>query len=202
MIRDFADNYIQELIQTVTSVRYDKFEKITNIIYQAYLDRRQIFIMGNGGSAATASHFCQDLGKGTASEGNPRFRVICLNDNISLLTAYSNDINYECVFEEQLKNLLNEKDVCIFITGSGNSPNIIRAIEFANTKQAITVGILGFDGGKARSMLKENIVIQNNNYGQVEDIHLIFAHIISQYLREKIKHSNDRRTHLHMVDKH
>jgi D-sedoheptulose 7-phosphate isomerase len=106
--------------------------------------------MGNGGSASTASHFACDLGKGTIIEGKPRFRVISLNDNISLITALSNDCGYEEVFREQLMNLVNTGDIVIGITGSGNSPNVLKAMEYARSRGAVTIGFIGFDGGKLR----------------------------------------------------
>lgn len=159
-------------------------EDFVEMIYQAYSENRQVFIFGNGGSAATASHFCCDLSKGAAVDGKPRLRVMSLNDNVALLTAYANDNGYENVFVEQLKNFLQQGDLVICITGSGNSPNVLSAIEFANKKGGISIGFLGFDGGIARLMVAEHITMDNYNYGQVEDLHMLLAHSISQCFRE------------------
>jgi len=156
------------------------------MIYEVFKKNKQVFILGNGGSASTASHFCCDLGKGTVIDGQPRFRVISLNDNIPLLTAYSNDFGYEFVFVEQLRNLLNEGDLVICITASGNSTNVLNAIEYAKQIGAATIGFLGFGGGKAKDMVTEHITVSNSNYGQVEDIHMILAHAACQYFRERI----------------
>jgi len=143
--------------------------------------------MGNGGSASTASHFACDLGKGTICEGKPRFRVVSLNDNMPLITALSNDFGYERVFIEQLMNLVSPDDLVISITGSGNSPNILKAVEYAKKQGAKTIGLIGFGGGKLQEIVDEHITVSNTNYGQVEDIHLILAHALSQYFKEMIE---------------
>jgi len=185
-IREHARNYLDSLKRFLDQIPLEKVEAITDILYQAYRDNRQVFIMGNGGSASTASHFACDLGKGTIIPGKPRFRVISLNDNISLITALSNDFGYEEVFREQLMNLVNAGDIVIGITGSGNSPNVLKAMEYARSRGAVTIGFIGFDGGKLRGMVDEEITIACDNYGQVEDIHLILEHLISQFFRQKI----------------
>lgn len=185
--------YLDELAETLSRIQVEKVERIVEMIYQAYTDNKQVFILGNGGSAATASHFCCDLGKGAVVDGNPRLRVLSLNDNMALLTAYANDIGYESVFVEQMKNLLQEGDLVICITGSGKSPNVLQAIEYANKEGATTVGFLGFDGGPAKMMVSEHITVDNNNYGQVEDLHMFLTHCISQCFREWLVNERDRR---------
>jgi D-sedoheptulose 7-phosphate isomerase len=186
MIKQFTDGYFSELKKTLEDIPMNKVERIVQMIYEAYCNNKYVFIMGNGGSASTASHFACDLAKGTICEGKPRFRVVSLNDNMPLITALSNDFGYERVFIEQLMNLVNPGDLVIGITGSGNSPNVLKAVEYAKKQGAKTIGLIGFGGGKLQEMVDEHITVSNNNYGQVEDIHLILAHAISQYFREVI----------------
>ena len=187
MIRQFTNGYFFELKRTIDEIPITKVKKIVQMIYQAYRNNKYVFIMGNGGSASTASHFACDLGKGTICEGKPRFRVVSLNDNMPLITALSNDFGYERVFIEQLINLVNPGDLVISITGSGNSQNIIQAVEYALKRGAKTIGLIGFGGGALKRIVDEYIVISNENYGQVEDIHLILCHAISQYFKEIIE---------------
>jgi len=177
-------NYFKELTDAVWQIPVSNVERVVQIIYDAYCNGKQVFIMGNGGSASTASHFCCDLGKGAVVDGSPRLRVISLNDNIPLLTAYANDLGYESVFEEQMKNLTQEGDVVICITASGNSPNVVRAMEFANRQGAITIGFLGFGGGKVKELVKEHVTLENHDYGQVEDIHMLLAHSVSHCFKQ------------------
>lgn len=186
------EKYLRQLMKSVSDLPVEKAERIVGLIYQAYIENRQVFVLGNGGSAATASHFCCDLGKGAAVDGKPRLRVMSLNDNIALLTAYANDVGYESVFVEQMKNLLQEGDLVICITGSGNSPNVLSAIEYANRKGATTIGFLGFDGGTAKYMVTEQITLNNYNYGQVEDLHMLLAHSVSQCFREWVVNGRAR----------
>lgn len=191
-MEDFSHDYIERLKGVLDTFPHDQFERLIDSMMDAYKEDKRIFVMGNGGSASTASHFCCDLGKGTVIDGQPRFRVISLNDNIPLLTAYSNDFGYEFVFVEQLRNLLNEGDLVICITASGNSKNVLNATEYAKQIGATTIGFLGFGGGKAKDMVTEHITVNNSNYGQVEDIHMILAHAACQYFRERIARNGGR----------
>ena len=187
MIKQFTNGYFTELKKTLDEIPMERVDKIVQMIYKAYRDNKYVFIMGNGGSASTASHFACDLGKGTICEGKPRFRVVSLNDNMPLITALSNDFGYERVFIEQLMNLVNPDDLVISLTGSGNSPNILKAVEYAKKQGAKTIGLIGFGGGKLQEIVDEHITVSNTNYGQVEDIHLILAHALSQYFKEMIE---------------
>jgi D-sedoheptulose 7-phosphate isomerase len=187
MIKQFTNGYFTELKKTLDEIPMERVDKIVQMIYKAYRDNKYVFIMGNGGSASTASHFACDLGKGTICEGKPRFRVMSLNDNMPLITALSNDFGYERVFIEQLMNLVSPDDLVISITGSGNSPNILKAVEYAKKQGAKTIGLIGFGGGKLQEIVDEHITVSNTNYGQVEDIHLILAHALSQYFKEMIE---------------
>lgn len=179
-------NYISEVHKLIASMNTNDLERIIEQLIIAYQEKRQVFIIGNGGSAATASHFACDLAKGANIDGKERFIVSSLNDNMALVTAISNDIGYEFVFEEQLKNQVKPKDIVIAISASGNSPNIIKGIEYAKSKGAIIIGLSGFSGGKLRECSDYNIHVDSYNYGIVEDLHLMSEHIISQELREKI----------------
>jgi D-sedoheptulose 7-phosphate isomerase len=189
MVKGFADGYFNILKKTIDEIPMEKVERIVEMILEAYQNSKYVFIMGNGGSASTASHFACDLGKGTICEGKRRFRVVCLNDNIPLMTALSNDFGYDRVFVEQLMNLVNPGDLVISITASGNSPNILTAVQYAKDQGAKAIGFIGFGGGKLKEIVDEHIIIANTNYGQVEDVHLILSHAISQYFKEIIEKS-------------
>src|SRR3989338_5448665 len=152
-----AEEYLNYFKKTLEYLDLKDLNDIINTLLKAYKEDKQIFIMGNGGSAVLASHFACDLGKGTLQnvydDKEKRFRVISLTDNIALMTAYSNDLDYEHVFSQQLKNLVNANDVVIGISASGNSKNVINAIHLAKKNKAITIGLLGFDGGKLRDLV-------------------------------------------------
>ncbi len=183
---EFAEDYLSKLKQALGSLNLDDVKKVAELLLSAKQSGGQIFILGNGGSASTSSHFACDLGKGTLKnhydDEEKRFRVVSLTDNVALLTAYANDLAYEDVFSQQLKNILREGDVVIAISASGNSPNVLRAVEFANKTNAKTVGFTGFDGGKLKEMVDLCVHVQSNHYGRVEDVHLILEHIITSYL--------------------
>ena len=190
MIKQFTNGYFNDLKRTIDEIPMEKIERIVEMIYEAYRRNNYVFIMGNGGSASTASHFACDLGKGTICEGKPRFRVVSLNDNMPLITALSNDFGYERVFEEQLMNLLNPGDLVICITGSGNSLNILKAVDYAKKQGARIISLIGFGGGKLKDRVDEHITVSNCNYGQVEDIHLILCHAISQFFQNLIENES------------
>ncbi len=179
-------DYIKGLYQCLEELSEQNIWGIADVIFNAYKDSKQVFIMGNGGSAATASHFARDLAVGTAIGGKPRLRATSLTDNVAFITAIANDIDYSSIFEQQLIGQLNEGDVVIGISASGNSANVLQAIEFARSNGAITVGVIGFGGGKLKELAHKYIVLSSRDYGQVEDIHLSLAHIISYLVRERI----------------
>jgi D-sedoheptulose 7-phosphate isomerase len=161
-------------------------------LYRGFEEGRTIFLIGNGGSAAAASHFGQDLAKGTLSSmhAKRRFRVIPLTDNIGFITALANDEGYESIFEQQLRNLAREGDLLVAISGSGNSPNVLRAVEYAHSIGMTTIGITGFDGGKLRALAKESVHIPIDDMGMCEAIHGVVFHAAMCFLRERLsKHS-------------
>lgn len=184
---DYASFYFEHLIGILRKIDSRSIHAVEDVMFNAYLEDKQFFFLGNGGSFATASHCNNDFSKGTRVEGKRMMRVIPLTDPSSL-TAYSNDDGYENSFVNQLKALLNEGDIVVGITASGNSPNIIEAIEYANKKGARTIAWVGFDGGKLAKIAKHTIMVSTakGEYGPVEDAHMILDHLLVSYLREKI----------------
>ena len=168
--------------------------------FAAFTHRRQVFTMGNGASAALASHMACDLGKGTATDlglgaGHstaPRLRITSLVDNVALLTAYSNDIDYRDVFVEQLRNALTPGDVVIGISGSGGSPNVLRALEFAQAHDALTIGLTGRQPSAGKLRARSHICVQAplTMMEQIEDVHVVCPHIIALALRRRIAAHN------------
>jgi D-sedoheptulose 7-phosphate isomerase len=180
---NLAQEYIRDLQATLDTLPIDKIEQTISVLHQARIDNRQVFIMGNGGSAATASHFVCDLAKNTRQVGQNHFKVIGLSDNISLISALANDEGYENIFVQQMINFLNPGDVVIAISASGNSPNVVKAIEYACEMKAITIGFTGFDGGKLGRMVDLNVHIKSDCIEHVEDIHLVLEHMIIKSIK-------------------
>lgn len=181
-MKTIISDYLKNVNDSITKLDENEFLKIIELLKHARKNKKNIFIFGNGGSAATASHFVCDINKGANNNFEPRFKVICLNDNIPTLTAYGNDMGYEFVFKEQLENFLNKEDVVIAISGSGNSKNIINAIEYANEKQAVVIGITGFDGGKLKKLSNYSLNANINDMQISEDIHMIWVHVMLKCL--------------------
>lgn len=179
--------YFSELKNTLDQISEAEIEECITILHQARIDGKQIFIMGNGGSASTATHFVCDLAKNTRHESVPHYKVIGLSDSMAIFSAYGNDDGYENVFALQLANLVQPGDVVIGISTSGKSPNVLRAIEVANDEDAYTIGFTGFDGGPLAEMVKLQVHVPSHCIEQVEDIHLIFEHLITKVLREKVR---------------
>lgn len=163
-----------------------EIERAADIIFAAYKKGKQVFIMGNGGSAATASHCVLGFAKQSAVAGKPRLKARSLADNVGLITAWGNDADYSAVFLEQLRDQLAPGDVVIGISASGNSPNVLRAVEYARGEGATTIALTGFGGGKLKQLADECITLTSRDYGQVEDAHLALTHILSDILKKKI----------------
>ena len=178
--------YIFHLQSAISAIPIHKIERIVKLLLEAYRVEKQIFILGNGGSASTASHFACDLGKGTINGNGKRFRALSLTDNISLMTAWANDSSYNDVFKEQLENLLNPGDIVIGISASGNSKNVLNAMEYARVTGCITIGFAGFGGGRLAGMVDECITVESDKYGPVEDVHLVLEHIISNCIAKEL----------------
>ena len=191
LIGDYAKEYLQDLKNVLDRLPLAELDKIAGAIESAHAAGKQIFVIGNGGSAATASHMMNDLNKGTLGHKGDatwkRFKVIALTDNVSLMTAWANDTNFNAVFSEPLKNLANRGDVLIAISASGQSPNIVAAVEVAKQLGLIVLGLGGFTGGKLAQLADVCFVVPSNGYGPVEDVHMILDHILTGYLYEKLK---------------
>jgi D-sedoheptulose 7-phosphate isomerase len=179
-------DYLERLTTTLNKIPTDRVEQLADLLYRAYADGKQVFTLGNGGSASTASHMAADLSKNTIGPNMRRFRIMSLNDNMSLVSALSNDLGYENMFAEQLQNLIHPGDVLIAISGSGNSPNVLRAIEYAQSRSAEVAALLGFNGGKAAELADLSVLVDSHDYGVVEDAHLIINHILVEYFRERL----------------
>jgi D-sedoheptulose 7-phosphate isomerase len=180
------DGYIERLHAAIDALPRDRIATLGEMLYRAYRNEKQVFTVGNGGSASTASHMAADIGKNTTGPHMCRFRVISLNDNMATVTALANDLGYENVFSEQLKNLIRPGDLLIVISASGNSPNVIRAIECAQNASAEVAGVLGFGGGAAAGMVDLAIVVSSDHYGIVEDSHLVVNHIMVDYFQSRL----------------
>ena len=182
---NYVEKYRDETISAYKSVDEKEVFSAIHILSKARDQKKRIFIMGNGGSSSNASHFVNGLSQGANTKGKSRFRAISLTDNTPNLSAYANDIGYENVFAEQLKNLLDPGDIVIGISGSGNSNNVLNAIDYANKNNAITIGMCGFDGGKLKGMCKYPIHVKSDCMEIVEDVHLSLTHLISSYLKNE-----------------
>jgi D-sedoheptulose 7-phosphate isomerase len=180
----FLERYQSDILQVIQGIDLEKIRQVIAALAEARDHGRHIFVCGNGGSAATASHFVCDMGKGASFNRGSRFRIMALNDSLPTLTAYSNDVSYDCVFVEQLKNFAEPGDVLIAISGSGNSPNVLRAVEYANSVGCVTIALSGRDGGKLGPMAKLHVCAAHQHMGRIEDAHMIAAHMISYYFME------------------
>lgn len=180
-------SYLEELRQTLADVPQEPIAETIDVLHEARMAGRQVFILGNGGSASTASHFVCDLAKNARMQGWPHLRVIGLTDNMALITAYANDEGYENVFANQLANFVQPSDVVIAISTSGNSPNVLRAVNAANEMKATTIGFTGYEGGQLGNMVDINLNVPSDCIEQIEDIHLVFEHLICTALRELLQ---------------
>ena len=185
----YIKEYLDRLIEDIKALPAEQIITVADVLRTAQLKGKRIFVMGNGGSAAAAAHFTCDLGKNTRQPDQPRLRVISLVDNLSGLTAYANDEGYENVFSEPLLSLAEQGDVAVAISGSGNSPNVLKAMETAKRLGVITVGLTGFEGGKLKSMVDYCIVVPSHNMERIEDLHLILNHLFTGLIRNAAKFS-------------
>lgn len=179
-------HYVERLHGAIAALPVDSLERLGASLYRAYRNSKQVFIVGNGGSASTASHMAADLAKNTIAPNMQRFRITSLNDNVAILTALANDLGYENVFIEQLINVIGAGDVLIVISGSGNSDNVLRAMRYARQQCAEVVSLLGFDGGEALALSDVAIVVESDEYGVIEDLHLVINHILVYYFSRRL----------------
>lgn len=175
--RNDIENYFGKLKSILDKISRDELNGFLNLLVDALESGSRIYVMGNGGSAATASHFVADFNKGLSFGKMRRFKFFCLNDNTATMMAYANDVSYEDVFVEQLKNFLEPKDLVIGISGSGNSRNVIKAIEYANAAGALTLGLSGYDGGLLKKTARFGVHIPVMDMQVTEDLHMVLDHM-------------------------
>ena len=194
MEQKFSFDYLNQLKELLETFPHEKFEQIGQALMSAYDKGKQVFIMGNGGSGSTASHFACDINKGCCYGLEKKFKVICLNDNMPTILAYANDLSYNNIFVEQLKNLLQPGDTVIGISGSGNSENVILALSYAKEKGAVTIGLTGFDGGRLVHVVDLPFVAAIDDMQKVEDVHMIVVHMLMQYLGKSLQDNSGKKS--------
>ncbi|MGA7924714.1 MAG: SIS domain-containing protein [Candidatus Sulfotelmatobacter sp.] len=181
-----AEIYLQKVSGALQRLPFVQINHVTDALWKAYQDNRAVFLFGNGGSAALASHCACDFGKGTVVNGNRRFRVLALTDNVPLMTAWANDARYEDIFSEQLRSFVQTDDVAFAISASGNSPNVLNALHTAREMGAFTIGLTGFQGGKMQALCDLCVVVPSDNMQVIEDMHLSVTHSIFTSFRARI----------------
>lgn len=184
-MRNYIDEitaYFEKEKAVLDSISKEDLNQLMNLLVDAKDTGKTIFIMGNGGSAATASHFVCDFNKGVSLGKEKMFKFICLNDNVPTMMAYANDLSYADVFVGPLKNFLQRGDIVIGISGSGNSENVVRAIQYANENGGITVGLTGYSGGKIKQISKYNVHVPVDDMQITEDLHMVLDHCMMKIL--------------------
>jgi len=187
-----VDDYLGDFQKLLAQVDRKQVDKMVELVTEAYVKENTVFIIGNGGSGANASHLCEDLGKGTLHdfEKQRRLKVMSLTDNTPYILAWGNDTAYDRIFVEQLKNFVEKDALLIAISGSGNSPNVIKAIEYANASGMKTLGVTGYDGGKLKKLAHHNVHVPSWNMGMVESVHSALFHYLLDTLYHKFKALN------------
>ncbi len=180
----YLKSYKQNSVQIMQKIADEDVAHLIDLLAAARKDNRQIFLCGNGGSAATASHLANDLGKGASWGREKRFRVLALTDNISWITALANDTDYSEIFIEQLKNYAQPEDLLVAFSGSGNSSNILKAVEWANDNELITVGVTGRPGGELGEMARHPIFVESSHMGHIEEGHFLIQHLVGYFFME------------------
>lgn len=182
-------DYLKLLQQTIANLPEEAIQDVIDTLKQAHTEGRQVFIIGNGGSASTASHIACDFQKGLKECSGKRFRASSITDNVAVMTAWANDTEYANIFAEQLDSLLEPGDIVLAISGSGNSPNIIKAVEKANEMGAVTIGWSGYEGGKLAGVAQKSIVVKSDNMQRIEDVHMILGHLVFHCLMKECSSS-------------
>lgn len=180
----YTEHYKSELLKALETIDLSRVEQAIEWFREARAAGRQIFVCGNGGSAATASHFVTDLLKGASYNRPARFRILALTDSLPTLSAYANDLSYECVFVEQLKNFAQPGDLVMGISGSGNSPNVLRAVEYGNAIGCRTLALTGRDGGALGPMAQLHIPVPVQHMGRIEDAHMVICHMVGYFFMD------------------
>jgi D-sedoheptulose 7-phosphate isomerase len=184
-----SQNYFLSVQSALLELPFATIDRVIEALWHAYLEHRSVYVFGNGGSAALASHCACDLGKGTVVNGNRRFRALALTDNVPLLTAWANDASYEDVFAEQLATLVHKRDVALAISGSGNSPNVLKGLQVAKDAEAFTIGLTGFQGGRMKALCDLCVIVPSDNMQIIEDLHVCVNHAIFSAIRAKMCNS-------------
>lgn len=190
MSASFPQLYKTDVLKAIETIDLDKVGQAIDILIRARDEGRRIFVCGNGGSASTASHFVCDMVKGASFNRDKRFRIMALTDSLPTITAYCNDVGYESVFVEQLKNFAEPGDVVMAISGSGNSPNVLRAVEYGASIGCRTIALSGRNGGKLGPLAEINIQASHPHMGRIEDVHLIVTHMICYYFMDAETHGS------------
>ena len=177
-MKNTIQGYIEDILRLSDGLSRDQIADVCAILLEAYREKRQIFVAGNGGSAGTANHFCCDFGKNAVKSQHDRPRILSLSANIEVVTALGNDFCYGDVFLEQLKNLMNDGDVILLISASGNSENVVRAAEYVRSRHGKVIGFTGFSGGRLGALSDVEINVPSTSYEEIEDIHLMLTHIV------------------------
>ena len=180
----YPEIYKAELLAAIDRIDTNRVQQAIEWFREARDTSKHIFVCGNGGSASTASHFACDIVKGASYNRDSRFRIMALTDSMATITAYSNDVSYDCVFAEQLKNFAQPGDLVMCISGSGNSPSVLRAIEYANSIGCKTIALTGRDGGKLGPLAQLGIQVAVPHMGRIEDAHMIVCHMIAYHFME------------------
>jgi len=185
------NSYFDDVIQTIGKMPIATIEKIVTALREAYESSRTIYLFGNGGSAALASHFACDLGKGASNGSSKRFQVLAFTDNVPLMTAWANDARYEDIFAEQLINFVRRDDITFAISASGKSPNVLKALKVSREAGAFTIGLTGFQGGDMQDLCDLCLAVPSDNMQIIEDLHLSVTHAVFTALRAKISRPDD-----------
>jgi D-sedoheptulose 7-phosphate isomerase len=185
-----AKDYLLAVQSVLARLDHALVDRMVEVVWRGYEEGRTLFLFGNGGSAALASHFACDIGKGTIAGKRKRLKAVALTDNVALITAWANDKAYDAIFAEQLESLAEKGDIALAISGSGNSPNVIRGLEAARRLGAQTLALTGFDGGRAKPLADLCLVVPSDSMQLIEDAHLCATHAIFLAIRQRMMRTN------------
>jgi D-sedoheptulose 7-phosphate isomerase len=183
--RHIIEAYLAEMRHTLLALPIEDIVNMVRVLEGARTQKKQVFLFGNGGSAATASHLAVDFSKGTISSGQPRLRAVALTDSLPLITAWANDVSYDDIFSQQLQHQAEPGDVAIGISSSGRSPNVVKALKTAKSLGATTIALTGRDCGHLNGLVDICIMVPDDRVGQIEDVHLMLGHIVTTCLRNE-----------------
>ena len=185
MIHPYVQDYLNSLLSLGQNFDLEAVSQMIEYLKQARTEHKRIFVFGNGGSASHANHIACDLGKNVTSGENGRFQILSICDNMATVTAYANDVGFDCVFQEQLKNMdLTAGDIILAISASGNSPNVVNACTYAREKHAVILSMTGFTGGRLKELSDVSLHIASNEYEKVEDLHMTAIHMLVSYFKK------------------